>query len=269
MPDIRRLSEELIGQNKISSVKRVIDKDYPIHWHEYYEIEYIISGHGTYVINNLEYPFGPGSLFFMTPIDFASLIYEGEHITLINISFSESWISDRIINSITSHGYINNYAEILCTKIYEELSSVKKHSSQYIRFALGCILIDVIRSVKSHNADTKASKSDMVISDMLTYIHAHFREDLTLCTLSEHIGLTPNYLSKLFNSYIGVPFKSYVVDLKLKYATTLLTQTNTSVTDICYLCGFNSFAHFLRTFKGKYNMSPLKYRKEHGYEGVF
>ncbi len=268
MPDIKRLSEE-IGKNKISSVKRIIYKDFPIHWHEYYEIEYIVSGHGTYVINNNEYHFEAGSIFFMTPIDFASLIYEGEPITLINISFSESWISDRIINSISSHGFINNYPETLCSKIFEELSSGKKHSSNYVRFALGCILIDVIRSIKSSNSNAKAFKSDKIISDMLTYIHAHFREDLTLCTLSEHIGLTPNYLSKIFNSYTGTPFKSYVIDLKLKYATTLLTQTNTSVTDICYLCGFNSFAHFLRTFKNKYNMSPLKYRKEHSTESVF
>jgi len=268
MPDIKRLSEE-IGQNKISAVKRVIYRDFPIHWHEYYEIEYIVSGHGTYVINNVEYSISPGSLFFVTPIDFASLVYAGEPITLINISFSESWISDRIVNSITSHGFIADYPEMLCAKILEELSSSQKYSSNYIRFALGCILIDVIRSVKSNNIGAKASKNDMVVSDMLTYIHAHFREDLTLLTLSEHIGLTPNYLSKIFNSYMGTTFKSYVVDLKLKYATALLTQTNTSVTDICYLCGFNSFSHFLRTFKNKYNVSPLIYRKEHSKEFVF
>ena len=133
---------------------------------------------------------------------------------------------------------------MLCTKIFDELRFGKKHSSHYVRCALACILIDVIRSVKNRDIDSKSSKSDMVISDMLTYIHAHFREDLSLSLLSEYIGLTPNYLSKIFNSYIGVPFKAYVIDLKLKYATTLLTQTNTSVTDICYLSGFNSSALF-------------------------
>jgi len=108
----------------------------------------------------------------------------------------------------------------------------------------------------------KYAKANNIVSEMLTYIHAHFREDPTLVALSDHIGLSPNYLSKLFHSHVGKTYKAYVVELKLKYASTLLSQTDTPVTDICYLCGFNSLAHFLRAFKEKFGVSPTVYRKE-------
>ena len=209
----------------------------------------------------MDYHFSPGTLIFLTPIDFTSIKYEGEDITILNISLSQSWISDRIVNDISSYAIIHNYPPHLCEQIFSELSNEREYSSTYVRFLLGCITIDAIRCAKTMNTYSGTPKDNSVISAALTYIHTHFRDDPTLITVSSHIGLSPNYLSKLFHAHIGKTFKAYVADLKLKYATTLLCQTDTAVTDICFLCGFNSFAHFLRSFKAKYGVSPTKYRQ--------
>ncbi len=260
MSDICRLTGN-IGNKKISCEKHFVVKDFPIHWHEYYEIEYIQSGQGIYTINNTEYAVSPGTLVFLTPIDFSSLHADEGEMAILNISFSESWISDKIISDISTYSVINSYPSFLCEKIFDELKNEREYASSYIRFLLGCILIDAVRCAKS--SEQASAKSNNVVSDMLSYVHTHFRDDPSLTELSAHVGLSPNYLSKLFHANVGKTYKAYVVGLKLNYAATMLTQTDTAVTDICYLCGFNSLAHFLRVFKEKYGMSPMKYRQMH------
>lgn len=262
MPEIRRLSEE-IGSTKISAIKRSLNHNYPLHWHEYYEVEYILSGSGVYVINDTEYPFEEGTLFFLTPIDFASIDRISEDITLLNVSFSEYWISEKIAKQLNSHAVIKNYSHpYFFENVYSELSHKKQYSSTYIKYNLNCALIDILRFVSKISEKSSDGKMMSVISDTLSYIHTHFREDPSLTEISEYIGMSPNYLSTLFHSYTGKTYKSYLIDLKLKYASALLLQTSTSVTDICYMCGFNSFAHFMRTFKSEYNTTPSRYRKD-------
>ena len=44
-------------------------------------------------------------------------------------------------------------------------------------------------------------------------------------------------------------------------AVSLLTQTDTTVTDICYLVGYRNLPYFCTCFKTKYHMTPAQYRR--------
>ena len=262
MSEIFRLYSE-IGTKKISSVKRTVIRGYPLHWHEYYEIEYIISGHGIYVINDVEYEFGPGTLFFMTPVDFTSMTDCGEKVQLLNISFSEYWIDRKLANELLSHAVLRGYKSSFCECLYDSVNSDLKFNTTYIRSLMNCLLIDIIRNTETQAHSESSDETSSVITDMIQYIQMYFRDDITLSSVAEYVGLSPNYASKLFHMRTGKTFKTYLVEQKLKYACALLSQTDNSVTDICYMCGFNSFAHFMRSFKQMYNTTPAKFRKEH------
>lgn len=261
MAEMRNTLEGMIGRKKIASEEHIISHDYPLHWHEYYEIEYIMSGHGVYIIDGVEYEFSPNSLIFVTPVDFTSIKHTGEDIKIINISFSEDWISEKIINSVSNHAVVHGFDPYLCKKIHEELLCDKKFSSTNVRFLLGSVLIETMRK-NTAKEKTLSYNKNSVVSDMLTYVHSHFRDNPTLSDLSEHTGLSPNYLSKIFHSHIGMTFKAYTNELKLKYASVLLKQTDADVSDICFSCGFNTFAHFFRAFREKYGTTPKNFRKQ-------
>ena len=99
------------------------------------------------------------------------------------------------------------------------------------------------------------------IKKAFRYIYTNFKTPLTLEDVSKHVGLTPNYFSALFHKEFGVPFKQYLIDMRLNYATRLLVSTNQSITDICYISGFSNFANFSRSFKYRFGISPVQYRK--------
>ena len=53
----------------------------------------------------------------------------------------------------------------------------------------------------------------------------------------------------------------YIVNLRLDYATALLTQTNKSILDIALETGYSSVSFFIKIFRKKYGVTPMRYKK--------
>lgn len=88
---------------------------------------------------------------------------------------------------------------------------------------------------------------------------------LTNTRLAEQMGISEVYLRKLFKSYCGTTPKQYILELRLRQAKQLLTDTALSVTEISQQCGFASVYHFCRLFKEKTGQTPTGYAQAHGH----
>ncbi|MFO7653060.1 MAG: AraC family transcriptional regulator [Candidatus Krumholzibacteriia bacterium] len=93
------------------------------------------------------------------------------------------------------------------------------------------------------------------------YVLAHFRENINRDKMAEMVGLSPGYFSNLFRGEVGMSFSDYLIQVRIENAKSLLRRFDLSVEAISRQCGFNSLAHFSRTFKDRVGLSPLKYRK--------
>lgn len=85
--------------------------------------------------------------------------------------------------------------------------------------------------------------------------------DLTLKTLSEHLGVNASYLSTLFSKEIGISLTDYVTNLRISYAKTLLAKTDVPIKSIAERCGIADIHYFTRLFKRICGMTPNAYRK--------
>jgi len=93
------------------------------------------------------------------------------------------------------------------------------------------------------------------------YVLAHFHENINRDKMAEMVNLSPGYFSNLFRSEVGMSFSDYLIQVRVENAKCLLKRFGLSVEAISKKCGFNSLAHFSRTFKDRCGLSPLKYRK--------
>lgn len=96
------------------------------------------------------------------------------------------------------------------------------------------------------------------------YVLAHFHENINRDKMAEMVNLSPGYFSNLFRSEVGMSFSDYLIQVRVENAKCLLKRFDLSVEAISKKCGFNSLAHFSRTFKDRCGQSPLKYRKSPG-----
>ena len=53
----------------------------------------------------------------------------------------------------------------------------------------------------------------------------------------------------------------YIIDVRMGVAARMLVDTTTSVSEICYACGFNNLSNFNRIFKAKKGISPREFRQ--------
>jgi AraC-like DNA-binding protein len=93
------------------------------------------------------------------------------------------------------------------------------------------------------------------------FVLAHYSENINRDKMAEMVNLSPGYFSNLFRSEVGMSFSDYLIQVRIENAKSLLRRFDLSVEAISKKCGFNSLAHFSRTFKDRCGLSPLKFRK--------
>ena len=99
-----------------------------------------------------------------------------------------------------------------------------------------------------------------LIQRLHTYIADHVAEDLSLSALAQTVFLSPVYLSRLYKQLTGSNLSEYVQSVRLEHARSLLEHGAVRVSDIAYQSGFESAAHFSRTFKKAFGITPQEYR---------
>ena len=101
----RLLKQQEIKSGDISVIKKHIYGDFSTHWHEFFEMEYIISGSGKYIIDGREYEIKKGMLFFMSPINFHEL--KSADAEIINLKFSDGICSRSVLYPLTDRAVEN------------------------------------------------------------------------------------------------------------------------------------------------------------------
>ena len=93
-----------------------------------------------------------------------------------------------------------------------------------------------------------------------SYIFAHYREKLTLETLSALISVTPNHLCHVFRQAEGIGVREFLERTRLERAAALLCGTEDPVTVIARKVGFRSDSYFCMKFRASYGITPKQYR---------
>ncbi|HPF36742.1 MAG TPA: AraC family transcriptional regulator [Candidatus Krumholzibacteria bacterium] len=93
------------------------------------------------------------------------------------------------------------------------------------------------------------------------YVLQNYSENINRDRMAEMVHLSPGYFSNLFRVEVGMSFSDYLIQIRIDNAKRLLRRFDLSVEEVSKQCGFNSLAHFSRTFKDRCGMPPLKFRK--------
>jgi AraC family L-rhamnose operon regulatory protein RhaS len=93
------------------------------------------------------------------------------------------------------------------------------------------------------------------------FIEAHFAERIDNGQIARRVGVSPQYLVRLFKRSYNVSPVQHLWNLRAEKGAFLLRQTGLSVGEIAYQCGYTNPFHFSRHVKAKYGHSPSDLRK--------
>lgn len=119
------------------------------------------------------------------------------------------------------------------------------------------IQADITENRSHHQARRDFSRIDAIMREERHYIDSN----LTLNSLARRIGMNRSYVSKAINIGYGQNFSRYVNHLRVEESTRQLVQSDRSILQIAFDCGFNSKATFNRVFKTETGLAPIEYRR--------
>ena len=106
--------------------------------------------------------------------------------------------------------------------------------------------------------------SVQTIEIMAKWVENNITEKPSLQDMSSYVGYSPYYCSTKFRQYMGMTYKQFLAQCKLKAAAYDLCITSDRITDIAFRYGYSSSEAFARAFLEKYQCSPRQYRKACG-----
>lgn len=93
------------------------------------------------------------------------------------------------------------------------------------------------------------------------YVMAHYVHPIALDDIAAEVGMNRSAFCTYFKRHKGMTFSQFVTQYRLNTACGLLAHSRKSVSEICFLVGFNDVPHFVRVFTKEKGMPPGRYRK--------
>lgn len=85
---------------------------------------------------------------------------------------------------------------------------------------------------------------------------------LGLCYISEQVGVSTSYVSKVFKEEYGIGVVEYMNELRIEAAKKLMEKEGITIKEIAEQVGFTSDIHFIRIFKKYENITPGVYKRQ-------
>ncbi len=126
---------------------------------------------------------------------------------------------------------------------------------------LNDIPLQMIRSYCILTKEHSLSKYSPIVKLTLEFINLNLSSNLTVKKIASEIGLSPDYLTRLFKKELGTNIITFINKKRIYTSLKLLKTTDLSISEIGDLIGLNNTSYFYTLFKKEIGMSPNQYRK--------
>jgi len=111
--------------------------------------------------------------------------------------------------------------------------------------------------------DESLSAEETNIQKILHYIDLNdLGTTVSLENVASFIGLTPQYISRLFKQHFNINFIDYVTQRRINLAADLLKTTDLPIKDVSSRCGYNDMSYFSKVFSKFIGLTPREYRQQ-------
>jgi len=233
------------------------------HSHDFTEFFYITNGSGKFSVEAETFDVKSNDLIILNPTIMHTEISNPskpmEYIVLgiEGITFQAGNHDYILLNSSVNKSDLHLYFNTLAQEMKRDLPYRDFVCQNLLNILFTFILRNEAFQISLNTGPHLTRDCDIVKK----YIEEHFRENITLDTLSSLVHLNKYYFVHKFTKQFGTSPINYLLKMRIEESKHLLISTNHSLSSIAQIVGFSSPSYFSQVFKRTTNMTPQEYRK--------
>ena len=247
------------------------------HYHDCYQILYVVKGSAQVEVGGQLHQVQAGSLLIFSrleqhsvntrSVDYCRYVLEISPQISADAQFSPKMISvlvnrpegfSNCVQIETDGGELKR----LLHQIVEERQSTAVLSEEMQNLLLQQLLIQIHRRLPQPMPELN-DESFTVVHQIQKRFEHNFNEPITLAELAKDYGLSASYVSHIFKKITGHSVMGYLQSCRLAAAKKYLAGTSKSIGEIVDSCGFSDSSNFSRTFKEQVGCTPSEFRKRY------
>ncbi len=276
-----------IPPSQLFVIRRLKEKHFDASWHAHseYQIFVVLEGTGTRFIGDSIKSFGRGELVMTGPHlphvwrsdEFYFQRTNTAQVSGIVIYFNENFLGNRTVEKEemlalkklfkkSARGlefYGGKRSTVI--RLMEELTELSGisgviHLLKILEILAGSKDYQYISSLAYDEAFDQLETDRL--NKVYEYAFKNFRKKIVLNEVAQLLHITPTSFSRYFTTKNNKPYSRFISEIRIKHACKMLTETNETITQICYECGFNTLSNFNKQFKEIMQKKPTQYKKE-------
>lgn len=273
---------ESIGMYQVWYNPGVTKEEIP-HSHRFLEIVVVVSGRGGHETDTGSTPISRGDIVFINNAFKHHFKPETDDFSVVTICFLPSVIgySDGVLKKYDLISYFALLVPFQRFEQGERFVRVRPDERVFMKAAfyafhlvelffedaagnretMHALFKCMLSILRTHHKDEFGDGEQAVyISNVLDYIHKHYREKITLAGVADEFSLSRTYFSTLFNRIMGKTLPQYVNEVRVNRARVLLQQTTLPIRRIAADVGCSDISHFNRIFQSIMRCTPRSLR---------
>ena len=257
----------------------------PFHYHPELELVYVLESNGKRIVGNAVEPFEAGDMVFL-----------GSNIPHIWLNDEMYY---RGIAKLKAKAIVIYFNKDIFGHLFYELNETKKIGTLFSHATRGIHITGKTNSLIAQKLKTILKRKDFDIivglfeilsilsdskdmsfinnesytpaednnkndrlSSVFKYVKEHYMEDITLISISKIANLTPPSFCRLFKSRTKKHFVEYLCEVRISNACKYLMETDRSISEVAYICGYKTVSNFNKLFKKITGVTPQAYKKK-------
>ncbi|HEY8783272.1 MAG TPA: AraC family transcriptional regulator [Mucilaginibacter sp.] len=264
------------------------DFDFPLHYHEEYELNLILNakgakrvvGDGVGVIDDMELVFiGPNIYHAWFTHQCTNQVIKEVTIQFHKDLFDETFLRRNQVSFLKN--MFNNaqrgilFSQETTAAIAERILNLNQKS----RFDAVLELLSILHSLSlSSNIQLLSDPGfsgesfhfkSRRIEKVFEYMYNNYDKHITLAEVARIANMPQVSFSRFIKKRTGKTFIESLNEIRLGHASRMLIDTNDTIAGIAYKCGFNNISNFNRTFKRKKLCIPREFRETYSFGRSF
>jgi AraC family transcriptional regulator len=148
------------------------------------------------------------------------------------------------------------------SRIARRFLAEARHEDPFTPLTLNSLLLEFVAAFGRFGHTERQRKAPLWLMQIRESLEEQPDTIRTNEQLARQAGKHPVHLAKAFRRHFGETVGEFQRRLRLRKAETMLTKKHISLVEIAFECGFSSQAHFSRSFRCAFGMTPSQFRSE-------